>query len=636
MYSKTNLMTSLAVCKKLYDENKTVYDILYNFIITIVIEKNIKIFNSSDMKSYLNNIYGFNIPESIIRTTLKKRKCFTLNNYKYNVNNHILEDIIKKEEIDSINTNYKEINNNIIENICLYVENLTEDKLNREQIIDSFCDILLNKKTNVKFYNEINACIISNENNDDFIRPLNYIKEGLIFYTGITSSIDINSLGNWKEKITIYCDISILFNFAGYNGSLYKELFDDFFNLVKEINNNSLNKNKNKIIYIKYFNETMNQIEDYFKSAEEIVKNNTVSNDIAMEFIIKDCLNPSDVLDKKSEFYRLLDINGITKAEEIKKIFIDEKDYQYFKDFDIIFDEINPNESTNNKNKIYSKILQNVNILRKGNSKEKFEEIRHVFLTSNNKILSVANDKRIKEYNDISLAIDLDFITNIFWFKLNKGLGNIYPINIDIVVQSRKAISAALLNKISKEYDRIVEEYNNLEENENELKENIKYKIATLKSNMLTPELIKHDNINNIFNLITNNDLENIYRENYFKDNKIKQLESLTKNLNNEKLSLSSELERKTEKLNYYENIEKEKEYKRCRRKAIAKKISRCIITVLKYIFPTSILFIVINRFSKDKIIIDILISNAISIILTILWKWLLKDFKFISKLFKR
>ena len=73
-----------------------------------------------------------------------------------------------------------------------------------------------------------------------------------------------------------------------------------------------------------------------------------------------------------------------------------------------------------------------------------------IFLTSNNKILSVANDKRIKEYNDIPLAIDLDFITNIFWFKLNKGLGKTYPVNIDIVVQSRKAISATLLNKISK------------------------------------------------------------------------------------------------------------------------------------------------------------------------------------------
>ena len=631
MNSKTNLMTSLAVCKKLYDENKTVYDILYNFIITIVIEKNIKVFNSSDMKNYLNDIYGFKIPESIIRTSLKRRKYFTLNNYKYNVDNHILEDIIKKENIDSINTNYKKINNKVIEDICLYVENLTKDKINREQIIDSFCDILLNNKTNIKFYNEINACIISNENNDDFIRPINYIKEGLIFYRGITSSIDINSLRNWKEKITIYCDISVLFNFAGYNGSLYKELFDDFFNLVKEINNNSLNKNKNKVIYIEYFEETMNQIEDYFKSAEEIVKNNTVGNDIAMEFIIKDCLNPSDVLEKKAEFYRLLDRNGITKTEKIEKKYIDEKNYQYFKDFDIAFNEINPNEIANNKNKIYSKILQNINILRKGNSKEKFEKIRHIFLTSNNKILSVANDKRIKEYNDIPLAIDLDFITNIFWFKLNKGLGKTYPINIDIVVQSRKAISATLLNKISKEYDRIVEEYNNLEDNENELKENIKYKIATLKSNMLTPELIKPDNINTIFNLITNDDLENIYRENDFKNNKIKQLESLTENLNYKNLSLSNELEKKTEKLNHYENIEKEKEIKKNK----IKKILKCLITSLKYIALTSILFLIINCIRKDKIIIDILISNVISIILTILKKWLFKDFKFISKLFK-
>lgn len=50
--------------------------------------------------------------------------------------------------------------------------------------------------------------------------------------------------------LVIYLDTEILFHFAGYNGELYKSLFEDFYKLVKEINSS------NRKIFFKYFKTT--------------------------------------------------------------------------------------------------------------------------------------------------------------------------------------------------------------------------------------------------------------------------------------------------------------------------------------------------------------------------------------------
>lgn len=105
--------------------------------------------------------------------------------------------------------------------------------------------------------------------------------------------------------------------------------------------------------------------------------------------------------------------------------------------------------------------MQHINVLRKGNSSKSFEKIGYVFLSTNQNILYVARNKDIKKDNDIALVIDLDYITNIFWFKLNKGFGNNTPINIDIVKQTRKVFSNSFNKLISTEYEELMAKYRN-------------------------------------------------------------------------------------------------------------------------------------------------------------------------------
>lgn len=338
-----NLIAALAVFRKLYDYKKSIYDILYNFIISIIFDKNIQIFSLRDMKEYLKEIYNFEIPDSIIKTTLKRKDGITLSNEIYSINYNILKNNNFVDENISLASN---TNNDILDIIHAYVENYNKKKIDKKEIMESLCSILLdNKEAYIKFYDEINACIIINEANKDFIKHLNCIREGLILYMGIQYSIDINNLGTWENELTIYCDTSVLFHFAGYNGNIYKELFLDFFKLIKEINIKNINKHNIELIHIKYFQDTKQQIEDYFNAAIDIIehKNISMNPDMAMQYLLKDSKISSDIISKKANFYNLLKRNNI-EEESIEIEYSSPDNIQYFEDFNTIFNSLDLDE----------------------------------------------------------------------------------------------------------------------------------------------------------------------------------------------------------------------------------------------------------------------------------------------------
>jgi hypothetical protein len=67
--------------------------------------------------------------------------------------------------------------------------------------------------------------------------------------------------------------------------------------------------------------------------------------------------------------------------------------------------------------------------------------MKFVLLTATKNMLMIANDSTRKDRNDISLAWELSSITNKFWFKLNRGLGNnSLPKSFDIVTKAQICI----------------------------------------------------------------------------------------------------------------------------------------------------------------------------------------------------
>jgi hypothetical protein len=124
-----------------------------------------------------------------------------------------------------------------------------------------------------KYSDFISAYVLTKEQDTNFRELLNSIKEGLILYQGINYTADINHLGSWNNDLTIYLGTEHLFSALGYNGILYKEIFDDFNKLVFEINSSHKNI-KRKKIELKYLEETKIEIDNFFQTAEFIKKGN--------------------------------------------------------------------------------------------------------------------------------------------------------------------------------------------------------------------------------------------------------------------------------------------------------------------------------------------------------------------------
>ena len=141
----------------------------------------------------------------------------------------------------------------------------------------------------------------------------------------------------------------------------------DFYNQIKDINIKYQNKHGKKIIELKYFKETGKQINDYFATAISIVEENQYSNnDTAMESIIRGCKSRSDVSDKESDFFSTLEKSYEIYEETNDNFFINDN-HTYNLDFlsiEKLFNIKDP-EMDSNKIKIYTNIIQHINVLRK-------------------------------------------------------------------------------------------------------------------------------------------------------------------------------------------------------------------------------------------------------------------------------
>lgn len=237
---KNNLLASVALFSELYNSDtfKSIPDILAEFVKgAIVYEKQFSV-NSTELKDILKRVYGFTIPESVLRTTLKNRlkDIVTKKFDNFHFNSTVLEDYHGfKTNVESINGKQ----NDILTELYKYIEVKKDVELpatEQEKIFENFSHFLMDNGYSDDYSELISAFVISKETDLSFKEELGAIKEGLILYQGINYSADINQLGSWKDKLTIYLSTEHLFNCLGYNGTLFKEIFDDFLKLVNEIN----------------------------------------------------------------------------------------------------------------------------------------------------------------------------------------------------------------------------------------------------------------------------------------------------------------------------------------------------------------------------------------------------------------
>lgn len=465
--NENKLLASVVLFRELYDEGRDIYDVIGALLkAAITIEKKWA-FNTTEATQLLETTFGFSIPEAVVRTTLRNRlknkeNILSFDNGVYSlVENGLEEPRELSAELKKVQDNQSGIFQDLIKYVLEYSATPIKEA-EYPEVINSFSGYLFDNETSGKFSNLISSFIIDSQNQPGFKDALNAVREGFVLYNGIRYSPDLNDLGAWKNKLTIYLDTEHLFNAAGYNGQLFKQLFDDFYRLVKEINSAG-----RKYITLKYFQECKDEIENFFYVAELISEGKQSLNPSksAMVEILKDSQSRADILEKKALLYSAL---------EKKRIKLEEQDNfheepQFVVEGQNVLDELR--EKANKQGRPFDedkcahvlKLFTKINCLRKGENSKAFEEIGYVLMSGRSYTHYLAFNPSIRESErDIPFATDLEFLTNRFWFRLKKGLGDdaYLPKSLDVVAKAQVVLSSQINNSVSEKYDSIKERLN--------------------------------------------------------------------------------------------------------------------------------------------------------------------------------
>jgi hypothetical protein len=505
---KNNIIASIALFQSLYDNGKLdIFSVIAKFVQSTIQMNNLYSFDTNQLKSQLKNDFEIEIPESVIRTVLKKRLSNEVskdNNGGYVANIASLEVNKFNEELERQTSKCQQVFNLLFE----FYESINGKPVpqnEKAELIDSFADFLLKspKEHEECFFSQF---IFANENKKAFLENLNEIREGYIIVQGvkdITDSTDINSIGSWDSKLTIYLDTEHLFSSFGYNGDLYKNVFDDFFSLVKEANR------KEKFIELKYFEETQKSIESYFNAAIMIKEGRIRPRaEVAMNVILSKCNEPSDVFTEKAKFLSHLKTHNIccdkrdnVVSERITNVENDSILATIIRDAA----EKWPNVDEDTVIK-YLRQFSIINHIRCGNNKTSFERCRCILMTANGIASFITWHPLIKDEKSFTYASDIDFITSRLWFKLHKGLiKGKRPISFNIVTKTKLIMTSLLYKSASNKYDEL--------NNSNYSKDEEISMYNSIREHEILPEQINSTNITEIIDFINVKNIEDLRRE---------------------------------------------------------------------------------------------------------------------------
>lgn len=516
-----NLIASVALFSELYnsDTYKNIPEIIAEFIRGAVVFENKFSFNSTELKDLLNKIYGFDIPESVIRTTLQNK---FKDEIKREHNYFHFNESIKNRQLN-INSDFNEISesqNQVIEDIYKYIETKkrkTLEPIDKREVMENVFHFLMDNGYSEKYSDLISAYVLTKEHDTNFRELLNSIKEGLILYQGINYTADINQLGSWNNDLTIYLGTEHLFNALGYNGILYKEIFDDFNKLVFEINSSHKN-GKRKKIELKYLEETKIEIDNFFQTAESIKKGiKTLDpSKLAMETILKKSNSLSDIKTLRVQF----DI-------ELKRLGIQFQDFNFSIDRIAHYNVVDQNVIDTLKKlseekgryfnegncQYYFNLFTKINTFRNGVNNNRFEKCGHLYVTETAFVKYLAHNNLVKfEEYDTPFAKDIDFVTTRFWFTLKKGFSNkqSLPKSFDVITKAKIILASHLTNGLSRSYENLL-----VDKKSGKLTdEEAIARSYSLREKPNTPEEINIDNLDEALDFIINeNHLEDFYRE---------------------------------------------------------------------------------------------------------------------------
>lgn len=293
MYRISNNKQSLAalsIFKKLYNNGKDVFQVISEFERYLILRDTKHRFTTIVIHDDLNKDFGLDVPLSVIKAGLKRLDFID----KERDGGYSLNEKFKDQNINDFKKDIKDINSasdNILSQLKFFVEsksgkNLSGNELKKlEKSLYSY--ILDEEDYTGEYASYISAFFLNHKDDIDFTNQIDDSIVGAIIFSGFNYNTTEYQIDKLDAPINMFLETEILFHMAGYNGILYKQLFDEFYALVKEINQRS----KQPIIRLYYFEETKEEIDKYFRSAERLLIKHGVPDyyQTAMYNIISGC-----------------------------------------------------------------------------------------------------------------------------------------------------------------------------------------------------------------------------------------------------------------------------------------------------------------------------------------------------------
>lgn len=457
------------------------YQILAEFIQCIIAQNKLRSFTAIEMKNRLFEVFGFNVPEAVVRTTIRGLSFVKTENGVHHVDNMGFDEVSSFEAKRAV----AETNNTFI--IDLLISYIRDTDPSNTVLVDTltqeFIAYLLDDQQTTnsgKYTDLISKFILKYESDERIQNSLTAIREGSIIYIGLNHNI--NETGSLRKPLTLFLGTEVLFSLYGYNGEVYKQLAQDLYNQIKTANIGT------KRISLRYFSDVRKEIDDFFTSAENIVDGKLLLFDtVAMKSIINGCATSGDVKIKKSDFYHSLQYSyGIVEDERTDYYGIDDEPYN------LETLEIDPSMY------LSIKYISHINKLRRGKIFPNDLDAEYLLVTNTGLTLSASREQVEQISKEHSLdsvcdyAVSVERFTNILWYKLGNGLGRKeYPTNVNAVIKARMLLASKISHNISKLYAETKAQYRSGEITDEQLVS----RIITLRKKPTTPEELKVDTI---------------------------------------------------------------------------------------------------------------------------------------------
>lgn len=544
-----NIIASIAVFKSLYSKDQGIYSVLARFVTATINLQNLRSFDVTTLRLQLKENFGIEVYDSVLKTVIRQRLkgSITKSDSDTDKNKGIYYATPSAEDFEEFNRQLLEQTEKyqfVFQELISHYRNKTSQPISDQDIIDSFTNFLLSD-SNSDPGHIFSRFMLSKENDKDFVACLNEVKEGSIIMAGlkdISDSTDMNTIGSWTDKLTIYLDTEELFSAYGYNGELFQQILNDFLSLVKEANKKAQN------IELKYLDETKNVIDGYFGQAERIIDGKgRADGKTAMNTILSKCRAKGDVAEERGKFYAFLLKSNIQYDERSSYVGDMSGNLQTTEILEAIKADLTASTLTMSDNDIskYLRIFSIINHKRHSEHKTSFEKCRCVLLSENSIPRYIAWHPSIHDEGaGFTYSTTMDYAVSRLWFRLHKGLVGKIPASMD-VMNRVKIIMASLLNQsIQQKYDELRSKKYTAEEQISIYNE--------IRAHEVYPEEINNDNVEELISFTEISDVETLRREKALDREKVKQGEKAIAELAEIKRNKRRDVKRKIKRKLYH------------------------------------------------------------------------------------